>query len=104
MAHRLRSEERREWKEKLEWFHANDSRARLPESATSGSFGETAINRLARVKVIKLTRGRNIPLLHHILPNEPPLSLLKFTPIADIKKALLTQPPTFNMDLLWHTG
>lgn len=35
-----------------------------------GSFGETAIRRLPRVNVLKLTRGKTIPLVYFTAPNE----------------------------------
>ena len=69
----------------------------------SGVFGESPIKRLPRVKVVTLTNGRTIPILHHTSPNVPPLSLLKLRPIKEIKDALITET-SLNIDLIWQTG
>ena len=74
------------------------------DTIASGAYGETAIKRLPRVKVLKLTSGRTIPILYHTPQNVPPLSMLKFKSSTEIQNALLLKQSCSNMDLIWCTG
>jgi len=70
---------------------------------SSVKYAELAVKRLPRANVLNITCNKAIPLLSNISPNEPPLSLLKFKTISDIKNALIMQK-CLNLNLIWHTG
>ena len=74
------------------------------DAINSGAFGETGIKRLARVKVLTLTSGRTIPVLHYVSPNVPPLSMLKFKPSTENQTDITVKQSTISLDLIWHTG
>jgi len=68
-----------------------------------GEFGEQPIQRLKRVKVADVVRGRSVPIRYYVAHNDPVLPHLKFKPITQLLSPYI-QPVSHKLDLLWHAG